>query len=93
MHVIVGHYRLDDQSVVVGVVDKVCITFFESDVIVVPIELLCRPLVHAVNIGERPFLRLSDVLFLCSTHFFGEVRSAEDHPNFIWGLYLRCIIR
>ena len=75
-----------------GVADKVYITFFENDVIIFPLELLCRPLVHTVGIGERPFLRFSDVSFLRPTLFSGEVRFTEDRPDFVWGLCLKCII-
>ena len=92
MHVVIGHHRLDDQSVTVGVMDEVCISFFESDVVIFPFKLLRRPLVRTVNISERPLLCLSDVSFLCPTHFSGEVRSTKDRPDLVWGLYLRCII-
>ena len=69
-----------------------CIIFFESDVFIFPFKLLCRPLVHVVNIGERPFFLLLDVMFLCPMHFSNEVRSTEDHPNFAWGFCFRSII-
>ena len=46
------------------VVDKVCITFSDSDVIIFLLKLLRRLLVHTVNIDERPFLRLPDLMFL-----------------------------
>ena len=72
--------------------DKMFITFSESDVVVLPLELLCRSLVHTVNIGEWPLLRLSDVTFLGPTHFSIEVRSTEDRPNFAWGFCFRSII-
>ena len=74
------------------VVDEMCITFPESDVVVLPYELLCKPLVHTVNIGEWPLLCLLDVTFLCPMHFSSEVRSAKDRPNFTWGFYFRSII-
>ena len=56
-----------------GVVDMVCIIFPESDVIVLPLELLCRSLVHAVNIGERPFLRFPNVTFFRPTRFSSDL--------------------
>ena len=83
MHILIGHHHLDNQSVTVGVVDKVCITFFENDVVILPLELLCRPLVHAVGIGDQPLLCLLDISFLRPTRFFEEVRSIEDCPNFM----------
>ena len=92
MHIVVGHHRLDDQSVAVRVVDEVCITFFESNVVIFHLELLYRPLVHAVDIGEWPLFRLSDVSFLRPTRFSGEVRSTKDRLDFLWGFCLRCII-
>ena len=92
VYVVVGHHHHDDQSVAVGVLDKVCITFSESDVVVLPLELLCMSLVHAVNIGERPLLRLSDVAFLCPMHFSSEVRSTKDHLDFAWEFCLRSIV-
>ena len=58
MHAVVDHHRLDDKNVAVGVVDEVCITFFESAVVVLPLELLRRLLVHVVDIGEWPLLHL-----------------------------------
>ena len=92
MYVAVGHHRRVDQSIAVEGVEEVCITFFKNDVVVLPLELLCRPLVHIVNISERAPLCLPDVTFLCPTRFFSEVRSTKDHPNFVWGFYFRSII-
>ena len=66
--------------------------YVESDVIILPLKLLFKPLVHAVNICEWPFLRLPDVTLLCPTRFSCEVRSAEDCPDFAWAFYLRSII-
>ena len=92
MHVVIDHHSCDDQSDTIGVVDEVCITFSKSDVVILPLELLCRSLVHVVDIGEWPFLRLSVVSFLCPMHLSSQVRSAEDRPDFVWGLCLRSII-
>ena len=61
MQIVIGHYRLDDQNVAVGVMDEVCITFFKSDVIIFPFKLLHRPLVHTVNISERPLICLPNI--------------------------------
>ena len=82
VYVVVGHHRYDDQSVAVGVVDEVCITFSKNDVVIFSLKLLCRPLVHTVNIGERPLFRLSDITFLRPMHFSTEVNSAEDCLDF-----------
>ena len=92
MHIVIGNHRLDDQSVTVGVMDEVCITFFESDVVVFPFELFRRSLVHTVKISDWPLLYLLDVPFLCPVRFSSEVRSAEDRPDLVWGLRLRCIV-
>ena len=75
-----------------GVVDEVCITFSESDVVVLPLELLYSPLDHAVDIGEWHLLHLLDVSFLRPKRFSNELRSAKDRPDFVWRLCLRCII-
>ena len=91
VYVVVGHHCCDDQSIAVGMVDEVCITFFESDV-VFSFELLCRSLVHTVYIGEQPLLRLPDVSFLRPTRFSSEVRPAEDRPDFLWGFCLKSIV-
>ena len=37
-----------------GVMDEVCITFFEGDVVTFSLASLRRPFVHGVNISERP---------------------------------------
>ena len=71
------------------VMDEVCITFSESDVDVFPLELFCESLPHSMDICEQPILHLPDVTVLHPTH---EVRTAEDHPNFSWGLCFRSII-
>ena len=92
MYVVIGHHHRDDQSIVVEVVDEVCITFSKSDIVVLPLQLLRRPFFHAVDIGDRPLLRLPNVTLLCPMRFSCEVKSAEDRLDFAWGLYLRSII-
>ena len=72
--------------------DEVCITFPESDVIVLSLELLCKSLVHTVNIGERPLLRLSNVAFLCPMRLSCEMGSTEDRPNLAWGFCFRSLV-
>ena len=44
--IVVGHHCFNDQGVTMGVMDEVCIILFESDVIILPLVLLCRSLVH-----------------------------------------------
>ena len=73
-------------------VDEVCITFSESDVVVLPLELFCRPRIHTVNIGERPLLCLPDVTILRPTYFPGEMWSAEDRLDLMWGFCFKSII-
>ena len=89
MQVIIGHYSCDDQSVTMGVMDEVCIIFSESDVIIFPLELFCRSFIHTVDIGEWPFLRLTNVTILHPMRLLGEVRTVEDRPDFTWGLCFR----
>ena len=72
--------------------DEVCITFSESDVVIFPIELLCRPLVQVVDIGERPIPYFLDVAVLDLTHLPGEMRSAEDRPDLTWGFHFWSVI-
>ena len=36
-----------------GVMDEVCVTFFESDVVALSLVLFRMSLVHVVNISER----------------------------------------
>ena len=57
-----------------------------------PFELLCRPLIHAVDIGEWLILHFLDVTILCPTRFPGEMRSTEDRPNLAWGFCFKSII-
>ena len=52
MYVVVSHHCCNYQVITMGVMDKVCITFSESDVIVFLLELLHQPLVQAVDIGD-----------------------------------------
>ena len=54
VYVVIGHHGLNNKSVAMGVMDEVCITFLEGDVDVLPLALLCGPLVHVVNISEWP---------------------------------------
>ena len=92
MYVVIGHHRCDDQSIAIGVVDEVCITFPESDVVVLSLKLLCRSLVHTVNIDERHLLHLPEVALLCPTRFPIEMRSTKDRLNLAWGFCFRSII-
>ena len=70
--------------------DEVCITFLEGDVVVLPLAVLCRPLVRTVNISERPCFRFSDISFLDPTSFTGKVGSTKDCLDFMWRLCLWC---
>ena len=67
-----------------------CITFFESDVFILPLIMLCRSLVHTVNIGERSRLCFSNVLLLGLAHFASEIGPTIDGLDFVWGLCLSC---
>ena len=42
VHVVINHHYSNDQFVVMRVMDEVCITFSESDIVIFPLELLCR---------------------------------------------------
>ena len=91
MHVVIGHHGCDYQRVAMGLVDEVCITFSKSHVVALPFKLLCRPLVHTVNINERPLLFLLDLAFLCPTRFPNKMRSFKDRLDLAWGFYFRSI--
>ena len=71
---------------------EMCITFPESDVIILPLELICRLFVHVVNIGEWHLLRLLDIVFLLPIRFSSKVRFAKDRLDFVWGFCFRPII-
>ena len=60
-----------------GVVDRVCITFSKSDVEVLPLELLCSPLIHTMDIGEWLVLRLQDIMVLHLTHFLYKMNPSK----------------
>ena len=45
-----------------------------------------------MDIGERPVLRLPDVMILHPTIFPGKMRSVEDHPDLVWGFCFSSII-
>ena len=92
MYVVIGHHCCNDQGVAMGVMDEVCITFSESDVVVFPLELLCRPLVQVVDIGERPILCLPIITVLRPTCLPYKIRFAGDRPDLVWGLYFRSVI-
>ena len=83
MYVVVGYHGLDDQCVSVRVVNMVCISFTEGDVVHLPSELLCRPLVQRVLICERFFLCFSNIVILDPSRLSGQVWSVEDGPNFL----------
>ena len=68
-----------------GVIDEVCITFFEGDVVVFPLELLCKPLVQVADIGKWFIPCFLDVAILGPTHLPSEMRSAEDLLNLAYG--------
>ena len=92
MYVVVGHHCRDDQSIAVEVVDKAYITFPESDVIGLPLELLYWPFVHTMNISEQSLLHLLDVAFLRLVHFSSKVGSAEDRLDFVSWFYFRSVV-
>ena len=85
MNVVVGHLRYNDQGVTMGVMDEVCITFSESDVVTFPLELLCRSLVQDMDIGDRPIFCLPTVTALSPTRLPSKIRFAKDRPNLLWG--------
>ena len=66
-----------------GVMDEVCITFSKSDVVIFPLDLLCRPLVHAVDIGEQPILCLLEVMVLHPMCLPGEMWYAKDRSDLV----------
>ena len=60
-----------------------CISITEGDVVHFPSELLCRPLVQRVNIGERFVPGFLDIDVLGSSRLSGEVRSAKYGLEFV----------
>ena len=54
-------------------------------------ELLRRPLIHIVDIGERNILCLQDVTVLHPMRLPGKIRT-EDRPDLAWGLCFRSVI-
>ena len=74
------------------VMDGVCITIFEGDVVFFPLEMFYRSLVQIVDINEWPIPCFPDVAVLGPMHFLSEVRFAEDSLDLEWGLHCRSII-
>ena len=56
-----------------GVIDEVCITIFEGDVVIFPFEMFYRLLVQVVDISERPIPCFLNVAVLGTTCLPGEV--------------------
>ena len=75
-----------------GVMDKVCITFFEGDVITIPLTLLRRPLGPDMNISERSRLCFPDLSFLGPVRFSVKMGLAEYGPNLMRRFYLWHIV-
>ena len=92
MHVVVGHHGSNDQGVAMGLMDEVSITIAEGDVIIVPLEVFCRPLVQVVDISERSFPCFPGVAILGPKRLSNKMGSAKDSPNLAWGLYYRTVI-
>ena len=72
--------------------DKVCITLSENDVAVLPLELLCMPLVCVANIDEQPLLCLSNMTILCPKCFPSEIRPTKDCPDLALGFCFRYLV-
>ena len=75
-----------------GVMDEVCITFSESDIVIFPLELLCRSFIHVVDIGELPIIRLPKIMVLRPTSLPGEVRTTKDRPDLAWRFFFTSVI-
>ena len=59
-----------------------CISITEGDVVHFPPELLRRPLVQTVNVGEQSVSGLSDIAVLGSSHLPSEVWPTKDGSDF-----------
>ena len=70
----------------------VCISVIESNVVHLSFQLLHRLLVQTMKVGEQSILSLLNIAVSGSFHFFGEVRSAKDGPNFARRFYRVLVI-
>ena len=75
-----------------GVMDEVGITLLEGDVVILPLAMFRRPLVHGVNISERSCLRFSNVPFLGPTCFSSKVGPTEYGLNLMRRFCLRSFV-
>ena len=83
MYIVVGHHGRDNQYVAVSMMNVACISITKGDVVHIPSELLRKPLVQAINVGEWSILGLFNIAVLGSSHLSGEVRPAKDGPDFV----------
>ena len=82
MYIVIGHHGRDDQCITVSVANVMHISITGSNVVHIPFELVCRPLVQTVNVGEQSVLGLSKVAISSSPRFSDEMRSSKDGPDF-----------
>ena len=92
MYIVVGHHRSNDQGIAVGVMDEVCLTIFEDDVVIFPLELSSWPLIQVMDISGQPISCFSDVAVLGPICLPSKMRFVEDHPNLVWGLRFYSVI-
>ena len=92
MYIIIGHHYINDQGITVGMMHATSITIAEGDVVILPLEVLCRPFVQVINISERPLLRFLGIAVLRPMCLSSEMWFSKDGPGFSWGLCLWLII-
>ena len=78
----IGHHCNNDQGVAVGMMHMMSIIITKGDVIILPLEVLCRPLVQVINISERSLLRFSGIAVSGPMCLSCEMWSTKDGPNF-----------
>ena len=67
-----------------GVMDEVCITISEGDVIIFLLDLFYRPLIQVVDIGEWLIPCFPDVVVLGPMCLPNKMRSAENRPDLLY---------
>ena len=75
-----------------GVMDDMCITFIEGDVVALPLALFHRPLISGMTISERPQFCFQGISFLGPACFSIKVGATEYGLNFMWRLRFRCLV-
>ena len=81
LHVVVGHYGLDDQCITMWVTDMAGVHFTKGDAVRLTSELFGRALVGRARGQNRPFPGFSEVAVLGSPCFSSKVWFTEDSSD------------